>query len=441
MSWLTNLRQPNKRRSTRTDGDPSGDRGTVQRGRAHPGATTDRDALQTNPAISGRNRFRAAYAMKRNAPIVSGFWGVARGLSAQAVFNIDAEDERIDYVFASLVDSWPQTLIDLAESLLIGMSVTEWSTRRDMAGRYSLQTLTRLPPGSFFEYELDGVGRIDVFKQIAGGRILEIPRWKTMFVTEGTGLEGEGAVTNVAEDALITINHRRNLHHAIDANLAQLRDYFVHSDEDVEKARKDDPIWQSVLDIIKNKKRNARIAFPSEVQVVDDGSGGDRLSPVRMYDVRDVPPVPIADNDKMMELQKLMAIALNVQLLLLGQDGTGSLALARIESQILHTRIDGTLTLVAREVARMLAFFWSANGWGEPPNVTVDTSGWRDPNDLADVLQKIKDVPLDRYSAAVNDVLKQIGLPLIDDEKKGGKVPDAGDGDADADANDSGDSQ
>ena len=96
-----------------------------------------------------------------------------------------------------------------------------------MSGQVSLSSLQRMPPGSIYEYKLDSFGRIDEFVQQGGGRILTIPRWKTMHVTEGVGIEGEGALTTVGEDGLLTLNHRRTLHHAIETNLLQLPNYYA----------------------------------------------------------------------------------------------------------------------------------------------------------------------------------------------------------------------
>ena len=406
-----NLMKPNRRASTRTEGDPSGTQGNKARGRAYPGSTSDLDSYQRNPLLSGTNKYRSLYAMKRGVPVVSALWGVLEGLAQQAVFTVDAPEERAEAVFGPLLDSWAVAMGRMSEAYMVGTAIVEW-TAKMTGGMYSLAGLTRIPPGSVYEFILDDAGRIDAFRQQGAGTLITIPRWKTLHVTEGNGIEGEGVLTTVGEDCLLTLNHRKLLNAGNTSNLRNMPDFMVPA-----AALEDDndPAVKTAETVLRDKKEGNRVIWPSDVQTVDDGAGGERPVVAKMYDIDRPAPVPIADNDQFMELQKRIAIALGVQSLLLGQDGAGSLALARVESQVLHTRFKGTLTVIAKEVQRMLAFFWAANGWGDGPVVTVDNSGWRDPMDLADILMKLKDVPTEKYGDAVNDILASSGMPEMDD--------------------------
>ena len=86
--------------------------------------------------------------------------------------------------------------------------------------------------------------------------------------------------------------------------------------------------------------------------------------------------------------------------------------------------LSSVVAMMASEMQRVFALLWTWNGW-DAPNVTVDTSGWRDPVEMADLLSKLNGVDAERYGAAVDDVLTQAGLPLADD---GGSVAGQGEG-------------
>ena len=381
------------------------------RAAAFPGVPNDAYERDRNPDLIGRKRYAAFQTMRRRVPVASAYWGLVESLAQRAVFTVDAPEDRTEFVFAPLVDSWPRALGDLSEAMMVGMAATEW-TAAAVGGRYALSGLRRIPPGSIEEFALDEDGRVDGFAQRVDGRLTVVPRWKTMYVVDGHGHEGEGALSDCAEDALSYIRQKKVLLASVESNLRDIPDFAIDPQADSEDA----PFAVAAREAVKNKSRHAniRVVLPSDVQTVLAADGSERPVSSRRNEAIRHDPVPIADNDVLASLSKDMAVSLGVQSLLLGQDGAGSLALAKVESQTLHQRLNGVLGLMAREVERMVSTLFAFNGW-PAAKVSVDVSGWRDPDDLATLLTKLNGVNAERYGEAVNDILTQAGLPLPED--------------------------
>ena len=414
--WFTALTSARRGQST---GTISGEQNATI-GLSWPGDYSTPEDFERNPDLQGRQRYSNFNVIRRRVPVAAAYWGLVSGLVQRAVFTVDAPEEQTEFVFGAVGSQWPRALSDLSEALMVGVGIVEWTARAE-GSRYMLDSLRRIPPGSIERFQVDENGQVDGFQQFVEGRLVTIPRWKTMYATEGHGPAGEGALSDCADDALTYLRHKKLLFEAISANLRDIPDFFI----DPEASASKKPFATSADQVIANKDRhaNVRSVLPSDVQTVLAADGSDRPVAMRKNEAVQHPPVPIADNDKLAELSKDVAIALGVQALLLGQDGAGSLALARVEVNTLHQRLNGVLGVMAAEVERMVGVLFAFNGWMEP-KVVVDTSAWREPRDLADLLSTLNGVNPERYSEALADIMQQAGLPLPDGE--GGSV--AGEG-------------
>lgn len=395
---------------------------TVERGGASWLGTYEQGGeFDVNPDLSGLRKYASYHAIRRRVPVAAAYWRLVKSLAQRAVFTIDSEDERTEFVFGPLSESWSRAKGVMAEAMMVGFSAQEW-TSVERQGRYALSSVRRIPPGTIHRFELDRQGRVDGFAQHVDGREVVLPRWKAFYVCDGVPPEGDGTLADVADDALTYLRHKRLMYGASGANLRDVPDFRLDGEARAAKA----PFVEAVDALVreKNRRANPRVVLPSDVQTVQGNQGQDVPVSALKNEAVPHPPVPIADNNLLMDLSKDMAVALGVQSLLLGQDGAGSLALARVEAQTLHSRMNGVLAMMASEMQRVFALLWTWNGW-DAPNVTVDTSGWRDPVEMADLLSKLNGVDAERYGAAVDDVLTQAGLPLADD---GGSVAGQGEG-------------
>ena len=408
MGWL----KPRKGQSNRAEGDATGGRGGAGYvGRVWAGQSGDERLTERNKDLFGTLKYRTFQNMRRVVPPVSAYCALVEALAAKARFDIDAPEDRVNAVLhhEGLKTSWSQTKADMADALLSGYSLCEWISER-IGGVYRIVAIRRMPQSSIFEFRLGPQQDVEYFVQYGTGMNL-IRRWQTLYTVVGPGIEGHGVLLNVGDRSLKWINHDNDLECALSANLRDVPDLSVPD----EALKKDTPIVKALRSIIERKDtvQNPRFFTPSDIQEGDSSGGGVTFAgSTPQFGINPRKPVPIADNDRLMEYAREIALAINAETLLLGSDGVGSNALARTQAQLLYDSVDGVLERMADEVAGMLRTLWRFNGWGDEIKVTVDNSAWLSPESLADLLATIKDVPRDLYADAIDDVMKRGGLQL-----------------------------
>ena len=419
-AWL----RPGKRQSGSPEGDTTAGRSSPAGGgrrAVYPGQSEDILLEEQNPNLKAYRRYQSFRAMSRGVFVCAAYENLIAGLAGKAQFAIDGDEDRIQMaLYDGLRTNWADTKTNMAEALTRGFSLSEWATERVM-GYYRLRAIRRIPQSSIQRFNIDEDGLVDYFIQYTR-QMRQIRRWQCLYVTHGTGVNGIGVFMNVADLALQYLNHQRLVMAARGANLRDIPDFAVPADDIRDKK----PIWKELNSAISDKKAGIRVVLPSDVYKGDDASSGVKFAAAsRQYDIMRHEPVPISDSDRLMQMAKEIAVGLNCEALLLGQDGAGSLALARVQAKMLMDTALSILERSAEEVERMLATVWMFNGWPEPPTVTVDHTEWLEPDDIADALTKVSGITEPMYLPAIKDLMKRMGLPLDETADSTPPQPDA----------------
>ena len=411
-TWPTAWLRPRKGQSTSSEGDSTGGRGgAANLGRVWAGQADDPRLTEQNPDLFGTKKYRTFQTIRRVVPAPVAYWALVKALGSKARFDIDAPEERINAVLhhSGLRTSWAQTKSDMIEALLTGYSLCEWVTER-FNGVYRIASIRKIPQSSIFEFRLGPDQEVEYFVQY-GTQLRLIRRWQTLYTVVGPGIEGEGTLLSVGDRSLKWINHDIDVQAALSANLRDVPDVTAPNDA----MEKDTPIVRGLRSLIqmKDKIRHPRTLLPSNVFKGDSSGGGVTFAAsAPQFAAIQHKPVPIGDNDRLMMMNREIALSLNAEALLLGADGAGSLALADTQTNLLYDSVDGTLNRMADEIARMLRVIWRFNGWGDEVNVSVDNSARLDPAKLAGLLSTIANVPRDLYADAIDDVMERGGLTL-----------------------------
>lgn len=409
-AWL----RPRKGQSTQSEGDATGGRGGAQNiRRVWSGQSGDLKLTERNKDLFGTTKYRTFQTMRRAVPVPSAYCALVESLAAKAKFDIDAPEDRVNAVLHhdDLKTPWAQTKVDMVDALLSGYSLCEWITER-VNGMYRIIAIRRIPQSSIFEFRLGEHQDVEYFVQYGTGMHM-IRRWQTLYTVVGAGIEGHGVLLNMGDRALKFIRHDRDLESALSANLRDVPDVTAPG----KALEAESPVVKSLKQLIsiKDRIRNPRMLTPSDVYSGDSSSGGVTFAPnTPQYGVMQHKPIPISDNDRLMAYNRELALAVNAEALLLGVDGAGSLALSRTQATMFYDSVDGVLARMADEIQRMLRVVFRFNGWADEVRVTVDNSAWVDPKDLADGLSTLKDVPMDQFKPAIEDVMKRMGLALKD---------------------------
>lgn len=366
-------------------------------------------AQERDRNLQGYRRYQSFRTMRRKVHVVAAYWMLIEALAAKARFTIDGQDDdpRVRAtVFDGLRTNWAQTKSDMAEAVLVGFSLSEWITERTSGG-YRLVAIRRIPQATIREFRRDSLGLVDYFGQYTDRRRF-IRRWQTLYVVVGSGNEGHGALLNCADLSLQYLNHQRQIMSARNANAKDLPDFYMPRADIQQKSS----LWGLLSSALDDRLSNMRAILPSEPHEGDDAAGGIRFAAAaKQYEAARPRPVPAADNDRLRQMGKEIAVALNAEALLLGQDGAGSLALARVQAKMLMDTAMAGLERCAEEVGRMIGLLWMFNGWRDVPKVTIDNSEWLEPTDMADALASLATVDRAQYAAAVDDILLRMGLP------------------------------
>ena len=374
---------------------------------------------ETNVDLRGVRKYRSYRTLEGLCGVVGGYSRLVRSLGAKAVYRVSDGlgvgggefDDRVGMVQDRYMMSNRSVVRgNFMEAHLYGLSVQRWQSVR-VGGVYGMRYVTRLAPSRIIEYELGGgdLPEVFVYSGRGGGGVERVPRWLCYYVTSGQGVEGRGAYANLADMGLKYIETRRNLEKRVNLNLRAKARYVMPAGEmDSEFGR---VLEGLVLD--EGGRMDRDVLMPSDVW---DNSLGDRHvfagGGARRYGREGYEQVPIGDNDVLMGMERRMALSLDAQEMLLGGDGSGSLALAREQVTQLYQHVDGDLRVAALEEQRVLRLLWVFNGWVGEPVVEVDTSGWVGVEAMAEVLSKVHGVDRGVYGEAVDAVLGRVGLPV-----------------------------
>lgn len=361
--------------------------------------------------------------MQTEIPIVTAFTEVFESLVTQATFDFQ-DDERAPELLGALLE--PAALRSLATAYLYGFTVMEWQADASLR----IKAVWELPHRTVIKARITN-NQIETFTQFTDdGELNILPRWKAVYARKGGVIPyGRGILMGIATQGLRYLQNASLVSAAAEENLRNLENWFVP-----EELTDNDPLIMAIRQQQKSTENafTRRIIAPSEAQDTHDAAGGERKISLRKF-LREYPPrADIPMSDRMMHLQKDIAVVLGMEAYLLGSDATGSYALAEVQSGALVQHIRGGVAVVREALQEVLDLLYMWHGYGPAPEITNDWTDFVPTEALADVIVKLSQAGVNFDGAeAPLEVLRRVGLSTdgIEENEEEGEAPPAADDD------------
>lgn len=400
--------------------------------------------------LVGNRRYETYQAMIRDTAIVAAGVRLFVNLLANAVWTVnppeDLDNEALekeaqeyaDQAYAMLFNmtsSWSAVIRKLAMFRFQGFAVMEWTAKREDDGSIGLLDIEHRPQSTIIRWVRDESGTVEkIVQRIPGGVEAVLPRGKVVYAVDDTfsdSPEGVGLFRHLA-----TIRERLKLFLELEeigfANdlrgIPIARAPLGELASDIAKATPGTPERaaaeaarkhkiQPLHDFLDNHVRNAEqgVMLPSDVFISTGSDGNQNPTNTHKWGLellsgQSTSFEAMADAVKRMNGE--MARIMGVEHLLLGQDGGGSLALARSKVGTFYLTVTSTLLDIAevldRDILKPLA---ELNGWPEElrPRMGVN---------------EVSDRDLEQVTRALAD-LAQAGAPLMPNDPAVGEIYDS----------------
>lgn len=402
--------------------------------------------------LLGQRRFDTYQQMVRDVSIVAAGVRLFVNLIANAVWTVnppeDLDNEALeaqaqeyaDAAYAALFDmtsSWSSVVRKLAMFRFQGFAVMEWTAKRRPDGSIGLLDIEHRPQSTLIRWNRDPSGTVvSVVQRVPGGSEAILPRGKIVYAVDDTltdSPEGVGLFRHLAavRNRLQLFLELEEIGFANDlrgipvarAPLGELRkevaDAPMGPERDAIEAKRKAMI-QPLLDFLDKHVKNAEqgVLLPSDTFV--SKSSDSTLTPsathkwgLELLNGSSTSFEAMAEAIKRMNAE--LARIMGVEHLLLGQDGGGSLALARSKVGTFYLTVTSTLLDIAevldRDVLKPLA---DMNGWPEElrPRMGVNEISDRDIEQVTAALANIATAgaPLVHNDPAVGELYDMLGL-------------------------------
>ena len=342
--------------------------------------------LEENPALRRPQLWRTLKALRTKLPIISTFVHLFNGFVGKAKYSFKpvqdgdlASTETAErLLWGDLEANWPRILVKMAAYRLMGFSVCEWIAEPDKDGLWRLTDIVHLPQWSIHSMEMDKREKVTLFEQQVYGSIKApmIPRAKTFYLVDDSTVEspyGRGVLSDVAEVGLELLNlteleQRGNLSNLrrkpnILAPLADLMQQKANgnlSEEDFQKMI--GPLREFTLGEDTGPDLNL-ILESATYPALREGGAVESPTAARVWETIYPQPVPtdLSGQAPIERKNNEIARMLGIEALLLGENSTGSFALAEVQAGLFYQTIDAVLRDVADELQRVLRILWVAN--------------------------------------------------------------------------------
>lgn len=399
---------------------------------------------EKNPKLANGERWRTAADMLANISIIAA--GVRYYLNlvakpawiAEPVDETPAAQEYADFltsVMNGMDAGWVKAVRQGALHKYHGFAIMEWTAKRRDDGMIGIGSIEPRPSHTIERWDIDESGNIlGVWQRSPQtGRELEIPRHKMLYFVDdmlSDSPEGMGWFRHLAEPAerlkaylnLEAIGFERDLS-GIPIGRAPIAA--------INKAVKNGELTQAqannaisgITKFVQQevKKKNTGLVLDSQ-HFTDTTADGPKNSAVAQWGIElltgsagSMPQLAAAID----RLRVEMAQIIGVEGLLIGTNGTGSLALSEDKSDNLYMQVNSTLTDMAEQMNKdFVDTVWALNGLPEDmkPRLKVEELSFRDAAMVAEALAKMAQAGavLAPDDEAVNDLRDMLGLSRIE---------------------------
>lgn len=402
--------------------------------------------------LVGMRRYETYNEMVRDVSIVAAGVRLFVNLIANAVWTVnppeDLDNDALeaqaqdyaDQAYAMLFDmtsSWSSVVRKLAMFRFQGFAVMEWTAKRRPDGAIGLLDIEHRPQQTIIRWIRDEGGTVQsAVQRISGGAEAILPRGKIVYAVDDTltdSPEGVGLFRHLASvrERLQLFLELEEIGFANDlrgipvarAPLADLRDDVLAEPEgplqqaaEALRVAKLAPLNTFLEQHVRNSEQG--VMLPSDVYASTGADGN--VNPGTTYkwglellngDSSSFDAMANAVTRMNQELARIMG----VEHLLLGSDGSGSLALARSKVGTFYLTVTSTLLDIAEVLDRdILKPIAELNGWPEElrPRMGVNEISDRDIEQVTQALANISQAgaPMMPNDPAVGELYDDLGL-------------------------------
>jgi hypothetical protein len=409
--------------------------------------------------LVGQRRYDVYQQMVRDTSIVAAGVRLFVNLIANAVWTVNppedldeaqqaAAQQYADDAYAMLFDmtsSWSAVVRKLAMFRFTGFAIMEWTAKKRPDGMIGLLDIEHRPQQTIIRWNRDPSGTVEsVVQRIPGGKEVVLPRGKIVYAVDDTltdAPEGVGLFRHLAaiRDRLELFLDLEEIGFANDlrgipvarAPLAELREEVEKTIEGTPEraeaeARRNAmlaPMNQFLESHLRNNEQG--VFLPSDTYEGTTNDGSKTPSSVSKW------ALELLNGDStsfdamanaIVRMNQELARIMGVEHLLLGSDGSGSLALARSKVGTFYLTVTSSLLDIAevldRDVLKPLA---DLNGWPDElrPRMGVAEISDRDIEQVTQALANIAQAgaPLMPGDPAVGELYDSLGLTRPPEER------------------------
>lgn len=410
------------------------------------------DAPDREVLLTGTQRFVEFDRLLLNTTIVASGVRLFLSLVSNAVWTVVPPDGLndneqavsqgyADQVYAELfgmTTSWSSVVKKTATFRLFGFSLQEWTAKRNEDGTIGLKDIENRPQRTISKWLRDPGGTVLGVKQrVPGGQEVEMPRVKLVYAVDDTltdSPEGIGLMRHIAKTAMRLqefldieeVGFSTDLR-GIPIGRAPLGELQAEIEEHAEgskaraqaesrRARMLQPLRNFINRHVRNKTTG--VLLPSDTfhgvtvdKTTQPSSVAKWMLEILNGDATSFADVAAAIN----RMNKEIARVLGCEHLMLGDDGSGSLALAKSKIGTFYMLVTSTLLDLIEVYDRdIVAPMAELNGWEEHliPQMGVNEISDTDIEQIVDALTKLAQAgaPVMPDDPAVGELYDRLGL-------------------------------
>lgn len=419
---------------------------------------------ERNPKLIGSNRWKTAEDILTNASIVAAGMRYFLDLTARPAWRAEAADDKpaakeaaefLESVIHGTDTSWSRIIRRSGAYRFPGFGIHEWQAKRRDDGRTGFAKIRRRPAHTIERWDLDEHGEVlgVIQRSPQTSQEVYLPRSKIIYLVDDAlsdSPEGMGWYRHLVDPwtrlekylKLEAIGFERDLsgipigRAPISAIKQMLATQGVEQKDIDAKAQ---AMLAGIEDIvrIKSKSPDTGVILDSQPFVAQNSDGTKSVSTVPQWDLQ----LMTGDPGSVEELGEAigrtiwdMALIMGVERLLVGREGTGSLALSEDTSQNLFLNINSTLGDLAEAYDRdFVGPLWALNGLDPElrPTLKVEDASFKDVAKIARVLADMANAGaiLAPDDPAIDDVRDLAGIsrqPEMTPERMGMLNPSGG---------------
>lgn len=331
--------------------------------------------------------------------------------------------------------SWESTVKSAGLYIFWGFALLEMTAKRREDGLVGFQSIEFRPCRTITRWDVTPQGNVENVIQTnpLSGQEIVIPRSKTVYLVDNLLTDspsGEGMFRAMSETAArlkeIQVSEKIGVDRDMAglpvgrAPLAALDQAVANGDITEEQKRVAVQGLESIVTLVKRGERTGIILDSKTYDSVSDTSRN--ATGVNQWDLSllQSSTSSLDSVDKIIRrLNMELARIAGTEILLLGSDGSGSLALSKDKSSSLMLRINGTLKDVAGQFNRdMVSWIWALNAFPEEmkPTLKVSEISQRDVEELAGTIRELSTagLVLNREDEAARELYSLMGLTPLD---------------------------